>query len=564
MVTALVVVGSIVAATGAATPVAAADGGFADVPPGAYYASAADWLQREGITTGYGGDATRFAPDITVTRAQMAAFLWRLRGQPDAPAGGFVDIPTGAYYEAAAAWLKDQGITTGYGGDPTRFAPDITVTRAQMAAFLWRLADSPAAPASCGFADVPVGAFYGAAACWLKAEGITTSFPAFDPLGLVSRAQMAAFLYRFDLATSGSAGVVSVDAGYDHTCAVTTAGTVKCWGSNDLAGQLGDGTTTNRWNPVTVVGIGNATAVTAGATHSCALLAGGTVRCWGSNDRGQLGNGTTTTSGVPVTVAGISTATALTSGPLHTCALLADGGVSCWGDNFSGQLGDGNTATSSTIPVRVTQLTGATGVAAGLSHTCAVRSGGTVSCWGRNGSGQLGDGTTTDSPTPVTVAGVAGAVRITATGADPVLPGSSTSCAVLTTGDVRCWGGNAFGQVGDGTTANAPTPAAVAGVAGAASVTTDFGRTCAVVAGGAVSCWGLNDAGQLGDGTATSSPTPRSAAVTGAVTVTGGRSHSCALLADGRVRCWGGNGSGQLGDGSNAPSTTPVDVVGLS
>jgi hypothetical protein len=116
---------------------------FGDVPVNAYYEVASLWLKHRDITTGYAGDPTRFAPDVTVTRAQMAAFLWRMAGQPDAPPGGFSDVPAGAYYATAANWLKAEGITTGYAGNATRFAPDVTVTRAQMAAFLWRMAGQP-------------------------------------------------------------------------------------------------------------------------------------------------------------------------------------------------------------------------------------------------------------------------------------------------------------------------------------------------------------------------------------------------------------------------------------
>jgi hypothetical protein len=187
------------AMAGAVVAVASPAGAFGDVPADSYYRTAADWLRGEGITSGYGGDPDRFAPEITVTRAQMATFLWRLEGQDTAPPSGFTDVPAGAYYATAAAWLKDRGLSTGYGGDATRFAPDVTVNRAQMAAFLWRLAGSPGAPAS-GFTDVPAGAYYAEAAAWLKAQGITGGYGGdatrFAPDVVVTRAQMAAFLWR--------------------------------------------------------------------------------------------------------------------------------------------------------------------------------------------------------------------------------------------------------------------------------------------------------------------------------------------------------------------------------
>ena len=205
----------------------------------------------------------------------------------------------------------------------------------------------------------------------------------------------------------GIAGATAITAGGGHTCALLSSGTVTCWGWNQF-GQLGDGTTTARTTPVSVVGISGATAITVGASHTCALLPGGTVTCWGVNGGGQLGDGTTTDSTTPVTVLGITGATVITAGVDYTCALLAGGTVRCWGNNQFGQLGDGTITDSTTpvpVPVSVVAITGATAITAGAVHTCALFSGGTVRCWGLNGSGELGDGTTTDSATPVTVRG---------------------------------------------------------------------------------------------------------------------------------------------------------------
>jgi hypothetical protein len=176
---------------------------FSDVPPTAYYAADAAWLKERGITTGWAGDPNTFAPDVVVTRAQMATFLWRMSGSPAATGTGFADVPAGTYYATAVAWLKTRGVLTGYAGDPNRFAPDEAVTRAQMATFLWRLAGQPAATNG-GFTDVPAGTSYATAANWLKATGITTGYAGntttFAPTIPVTRAQMAAFLHRYDTA----------------------------------------------------------------------------------------------------------------------------------------------------------------------------------------------------------------------------------------------------------------------------------------------------------------------------------------------------------------------------
>ncbi len=294
----------------------------------------------------------------------------------------------------------------------------------------------------------------------------------------------------------GGATATRVSAGNSHTCAVLTDGSARCWGYN-VYGQLGDGTTTNRSSPAAVdLGGAMATQVSAGRDHTCALLTDGSVRCWGYNGSGQLGDGTMTNRSSPVEVAlgtATVTATQVSAGYDHTCAVLTDGSVRCWGYNFYGQLGDG-TMTQSSSPVEV-DLGGATAtrVSVGNSHTCAVLTGGSVRCWGYNFYGQLGDGTTTQSASPMEVdLGGAMATRVSA--------GRDHTCALLTDGSVRCWGYNGAGQLGDGTTTQSASPVAVLGVSDATELSAGADHTCVVSASRSALCWGRDGAGQLGRG----------------------------------------------------------------
>ncbi len=358
-----------------------------------------------------------------------------------------------------------------------------------------------------------------------------------------------------------SNGMVGVAAGGMHSCGLTASGRVKCWGFN-RHGELGDGSNENRLAPVDVVGLpGPAVAITVGDFHSCALLATGGVKCWGYNNYGQLGDRTNTTRWAPVDVYGLTgNVIAIDAGSNHTCAILTQGTLLCWGDNYAGQLGIG-TKDEMDAPTRVKNLAGIAIVAvrAGTSHTCALTSAGGVKCWGGNSSGELGDGTTDIRLSPVDVAGLNnGAVEI-AVGADH-------SCALLSNNTVKCWGSSTFGQVGNGSDIPSRTPVDVAGLSGAIK-TIDAGgyHTCALMATGELRCWGDNWAGQLGDGTTIVRPIPVSVnGLPGAVAhISGGAYHSCAITEAGAALCWGTNGNGQLGDGTLPWRTTPTDVVNL-
>ena len=368
-------------------------------------------------------------------------------------------------------------------------------------------------------------------------------------------------------------GVAMASGGHEHTCALTTAGAIRCWGSNagyafenGSGGQLGNGSIPiqRRLTPWGVAGLGSgAAAVGVGWGHSCALTTGGGVKCWGANDYGQAGDGTTSDvpRAIPTSVSGLASGvTAIAVGGTHACALTATGGVKCWGNNLAGQLGDGSTTTRP-APAQVSGLTaGVTAITAGDSHTCALLATGGVKCWGGNYYGGIGDNTTTTRTTPTQVSGLtAGVASVSVRGYH--------SCAVTTTGAAKCWGYNAYGQLGDGTTVDKLVPVAVSGLAtGVASVSVGWEHTCATTTAGAALCWGNNSYGEIGDGTAApkSVPTPVSGLGSGTARTSAGAGLSCSVSTAGAVNCWGNNSEGQLGDGTRDSRSTPTAVTGLS
>jgi CSLREA domain-containing protein len=283
---------------------------------------------------------------------------------------------------------------------------------------------------------------------------------------------------------------------------------VRCWGDNSY-GQLGDGTQTIRLTPVTVPSLGQVVAIASGFQHTCVVLADGSVRCWGRNAENQLGDGTNVRRTSPVPVPGVSGAVAIAAGNAHTCALLADHTVRCWGMNTFGQVGHNPQGGSFAAPVAVSGLSDAVAITAnaGGSHTCVVTTGGGARCWGLNNTGQLGDGGTVTTATPVAVSGLSGVVALAA--------GGLHTCAILTGGVASCWGAGGSGQLGDGGTGVHYTPFAVTSLTNGAAVAGGYYHSCALLTGGVVRCWGVNVFGQLGDGSTSNGLTPVAVALAG-------------------------------------------------
>jgi alpha-tubulin suppressor-like RCC1 family protein len=396
---------------------------------------------------------------------------------------------------------------------------------------------------------------------------------------------------------------VAITAGGAHACAIeldpTSGSIAQCWGS-DFSGELGDGTgvSGDKVLPVNVIGLTGVVDISAGASHTCALLSDSTLRCWGENFHGQVGNGSTSPAVyTPTTVLvsifssplfggiALSGVVAVSAGGLHSCAILADGSARCWGDDTVGQLGDSNTNTQRSLAnIAVVGLNDTFEIVTGAYNTCALEVVNfTARCWGDNGDGQLGNGTTNPTSVPNLVNGIPGSTGI---GGRYIRASYRWSCASRGNGSVACWGGPGNNSVG-------PNPVTMPVGGNAVTMTAGFSSTCAVqfqgqascfsnnsftlgntygpqlvgfaqgnrhvcllLVGGTVSCVGDNNRGQLGNpaGGVPEVLVPVVDAslnpLHGIVTISAGAFHTCVVNVDGKVYCWGDNSSGQLGLGT--------------
>ncbi len=347
-----------------------------------------------------------------------------------------------------------------------------------------------------------------------------------------------------------------VSAGQLHTCGVTTDNRAYCWGENGQ-GQLGNGSTTDRLTPVAVSGTRRFRQVSAGDHFTCGVTTDYRAYCWGQGFAGELGDGTGTNRLTPVPVAGGQRFRQVDAGLFHTCAVsYPDNHAYCWGYNGDGESGDGTTTSPRLAPVAVNGGREFRQVQAGGRHTCGVTTSREAFCWGENLQGQIGDGSA-GSPrlTPTLVAGGRRFLQVDV--------GWSHSCGVTPNDRAFCWGYGGNGQVGDGSSTRRVTPVPVAGGLSFERVSAGYHHTCGETTLNRTYCWGNNDGGQLGDGTTITRLTP--VAVGGGLffsQVSAGDLHTCGKTPAAVAYCWGAGGSGRLGNGSTNNRLRPVPVAG--
>lgn len=356
---------------------------------------------------------------------------------------------------------------------------------------------------------------------------------------------------------------LTVEAGLAHTIALKNDGTVWTWGRNDL-GQLGDGTTTDRYTPVQVSGLSSIVAIAAGGSHTVALKNDGSVWAWGNNEHGQLGDGTEIERSTPVQVKNLDHIIAIDAGDCQTIALKNDGTVWIWGNSKHCWLSNGSIMGSKT-PVQIPSLSDIVDIAAGINHAIALKKDGTVWAWGWNNFGQLGNGPFfEDRSIPVQVLYINNVRAIDASWNYSIALLDVEGPFSISNGMVFAWGQNQNDHLYLDRMGNQSTPMPVIGINNVIEFSAGSTHIVALKSNGTVWTWGSNTYGEMGVGRAEDdacySPGPVKN-LNNVATVTAGGYHSVAIKKDGTVWAWGWNEGGQLGDGTTIDRYIPVQVM---
>lgn len=344
---------------------------------------------------------------------------------------------------------------------------------------------------------------------------------------------------------------------YSHTCGINTLGELYCFGRNGF-GELGDGTTTFRTQPLEIdVGVSYSKISVARddnqAEHTCGITTSGVLKCWGWNSFGQLGLGHVTSKSVPFVVDGGTTYSHISTGGLHSCGITSAGILKCWGYSSYGQVGD-TTFSQRNSPVVIDSGTTYTGLSVSANHSCGITSGGVLKCWGSNQYGQIGDGTAVNRSSPVVVDSGVNYLSVST--------GRNHTCAIRSGAILKCWGYNFYGQIGIGSTVQQNLPVVVDSGVSYSSVYASTIHTCGITSAGSVKCWGANGFGNLGDGTTTNHSSP--AVVDSGVSYLKlflGYDMTCGITAANAFKCWGSAQNGRFLDDSQY--YIPSQIIGI-